>query len=142
MGQVGAMTPIFTATVRGGKLVHADLNAVKRHLATLDGHDVEFTIKRKRSQRSLDQNAYLHGCVFGPLGEHLGYTMSEMKLLMMGECFGWQTVAGHELPIKSSTSEMTVEEAHHLIEWVGPWALEQFDFHIPLPNEVDDDDDI
>ena len=80
LSDVGPMTPIFTATVRGGKLVHADLNAVKRHLATLDGHDVEFTIKRKRSQRSFDQNAY---CMAVPSG-HLGGTsrlhLSQMKL--------------------------------------------------------------
>lgn len=131
------MTPLFYGSVVDGKLRWQNKRAVMEHVWSHDGHEVEVTIKRRRSQRSVDQNAYLHACVFGPLGEELGYTMSEMKLLILGEVWGWKDVAGHRLPIKLHTSELSSAEASHLIDWVIPWALEQFNFRIPLPNEVD-----
>jgi hypothetical protein len=132
------MTPIFTATVRGGKLVQADLNAVKRHLATLDGHDVEFTIKRKRSQRSLDQNKFWWAVPVAILAEHCGYTPSQMHYALLGECFGYLAgPTGQPVPNVPSSSELSVDEFSRLIEWVLTWAPSELGVSIPAPNEVD-----
>jgi len=134
-----ALVPIFSGRVSDDAvLVLFDTERTQRrtYLRTLVGQDVEVIVRKKRTQRSLDQNKYLHAVVFPLLADHCGYTLSEIKLVLMGECYGWHEVAGRELPIKPHTSEMTVDECTHFIEWVIPWALEKFDVHIPLPNEV------
>ncbi len=129
--------PIFSGRVLpGGLLVMDQPREYARYVRSLHGQFIEVVVRKQRVQRSLDQNAYLHVAAFVPLAEHLGYSLAELKLLLMGECWGWQTVAGHEMPVKVHTADMTVEEATHFIDWIIPWALEQFDFVIPLPNAV------
>ncbi len=129
--------PFFSGRVLpGGLLVMDRPREYAKYVRSLHGRFVEIIVRKQRVQRSLDQNAYLHVAAFIPLAEHLGYSLAELKLLLMGECWGWQTVAGHEMPVKVHTADMTVEEATHFIDWIIPWALEQFEFVIPLPNEV------
>jgi hypothetical protein len=98
---------------------------------------VTVTIADLKSQRSLDQNAYLHAAVFPPIAEHCGYSIPECKLVLMGECWGWKhdTLSGRDLPIKPSTSEMTVEDATYFIDWVIPWAATELGVVVELPNE-------
>ena len=100
---------------------------------------VQLTIRKRQSQRSLDQNAYLHKVPFPILAEHFGDTIPGIKLSLMGECWGWHhdKVTGRDVPIKPSTSEMTIEEASYFIDWVIPWAMTNHQVAIPLPNEVD-----
>lgn len=129
--------PLFTGRVlKGGLLVMDRPGEYAKYVRSFHGRFVEVIVRKQRVQRSLDQNAYLHVAAFIPLAEHLGYTLAEMKLLLMGACWGWQTVGGHELPVKIHTADMTVEEATHFIDWIIPFALEHFDFIIPLPSEV------
>lgn len=108
----------------------------RRFLRTLIGENIELVIRKQRTQRSLDQNNYIHAVPILLLAEYFGYTIPEMKLVLMGECWGWKTIAGHEVPIKPSTSEMSVEECSYFIEWVIPWAMVNHHVAIPLPNEV------
>lgn len=131
-------TPIFFGTVTAaGKFQLGDKAGVSAHLKTLAGEAVEFTIRKRRTQRSVDQNAYLHAEPFPKLADHLGYSMEEVKLVLMGECFGWHDVGGHTLPVKPSTSSMTVEEAQYFIDWVIPWAMTEHGVHVRLPGEVE-----
>jgi hypothetical protein len=119
----------FTGPMRG---------ALDRHLKTLVNKPVEVIVRVPQSKRSLDQNAYLH-CDTGParlLAEHWGVSIEEAKLLLMGECFGWHEVNGHQIPIKPHTSSMTVKEFSQFVEWVIPWAMTEFNVTIPLPGEV------
>ena len=78
-------------------------------------------------------------CRFAMLAEHFGYQLHEMKLVLMGECWGWRhdPVSGKEIPIKVHTSDMSIEECTHFIEWVIPWAATEHQFVIPYPSEVD-----
>lgn len=91
-------------------------------------------------QRTLKQNAYLHSRhVLPALAAHIGCSVKEVKLLAMGECWGWKRIAGHEVPVKPHTSEMDVEECKFFIDWLIPWAAMEHNFQIPLPNERLDD---
>lgn len=133
------VVPIFHGRVSDdGKIDLADgeRSLRRQYLARLKGQCVEVVVRKQRVQRSLDQNAYLHVAAFLPLADHLGYSIAEMKLILMGECWGWQTVGGHEMPVKIHTADMTVEEATYFIEWIIPFALEHFEFVIPLPGEI------
>lgn len=108
-----------------------------RWMKTLAGERVEVIIRKARAKRSLDQNSYWHGVVFPLVSEYTGYTIPETKLVLLGECFGWQKIGGHDVPIKPSTSDLTVEEGSRFTEFFGPWAVEHCGgLQIPLPNEV------
>ena len=122
-----------------GKLTLDDLGRFYRRLRNLSGERVELIVRKARSKRTLDQNAYLHSVVFPLVAAATGYTMPETKLVMMGECFGWMfsKLAGREIPVKASTAGMTVKENSYFIEWAPPWALEHLGVQIPLPNEID-----
>ena len=101
-----------------------------------------FTGCSRKTRRSSQQNRYLHAVPLPMLAEHFGYSIPEMKLVLMGECWGWKhdPVSGREIPIRSHTSEMSTEECQWFIDWLIPWAAEKHDFLIPLPNEVNLDE--
>lgn len=131
------VTPVFSGRVLPGGLLVLDRRAdYARHLRSLRGRFVEVIVRKQRTQRSLDQNAFLHAVVFPMLGDHFGYTIPEVKLVLMGECFGWKSLGAHEIPIQPSTSAMSVEDCTRFIEWVIPWAMVNHNVSIPLPNEV------
>lgn len=123
-----ATVPIFTGTVDDAArltLTERERDQRRAWLETLKGRDVEVVIRRRRRQRSTDQNALIHA-VATALAEHCGVSLGEMKVLLMGECWGWRTVRGHEVPVKPHTSDMTVEEATDFIDWLLPWTATNF----------------
>jgi hypothetical protein len=103
-----------------------------RAVKTFEGKRVIVTIT---DQRSLDQNAYLHAWPLPIFADYMGCTIPEAKYYLMGECWGWHIVGGREIPIKPSTSEMTVAEFSYFIDWLLPWALEHHKVELPLPDE-------
>lgn len=142
-----ALVPIFRGHVTSeGRLELDEREASYRraHLQSLVGRDVEVIVRKKREQRSLDQNAYLHAVPFPLLQEELGYeSIEELKYALMGACWGWKPdrMTGREVPVKPSTSSMTVEECSQFIDWLIKWAgtpgnLSTHGIHIPLPNEA------
>lgn len=94
-------------------------------------------VEEPRSKRTIDQNAYLHAVPFPILADYFGNTIPETKYVLMGECWGWKVcpIAKREIPIKPSTSEMTVEECTYFIDWLIPWAAQNHNVLIPLPSE-------
>lgn len=100
--------------------------------------DLDIIIRQHREQRSLDQNSYLHAEPFPKVAEFMGGTIEEAKYTLMGHCWGWKfdKLAGREVPVKPSTSSMTVDEASYFIEWLPPWCFEHCDgLQILLPDE-------
>ncbi len=137
-----AHVPIFHGVVSedGERLLFAseERSARRGYLKSLAGERVEWTVRKERTQRSLDQNSYLHAVPVAILAEEWGEDVETTKLLILGECFGWRDAKdGHRLPMKPSTSALTVEEFSKLIEWLPVWAMFNFRVHIPLPNEVE-----
>ena len=134
------MTPIFYGTVSGGgKIVYDYPSRYGSWLGKLAGKRVEVTVRRERSQRSLDQNAYWHAVPVTLMADYTGEEHMATHYALLGECFGYHHSEkfGRLVPNKGSSSALTVEEFSHLIEWCPPWALEHHGVQIPLPNEVD-----
>lgn len=102
----------------------------------LAGMKVEVILRKPKSKRSLDQNAYAHKWPFRIIADAMGESIEAAKLCILGEKFGWHQVQGRTLPIKTSTADLSTEEFSDLIEWMPPWALEMFGAVIPLPREV------
>jgi len=131
------ITPLFTGRVLPGGLLVMDCpKDYTRHVRSLHGRFVEVIVRKLRTQRSIDQNAYLHVAPFPILADYFGYTIPEVKLALMGECWGWKKLGSHEVPIKPSTSELTVEECTYFIDWLIPWAMMNHNVVIPLPGEI------
>lgn len=116
------------------------LERYRATLAKLAGKRVEFVLRKPKSKRSLDMNAYLHASTgpFRLLADHFGEDMTGIKTALAGECFGWiySKAAGREVPIKPHTSEWTIEESKYFVDWVIPWAATEHGVIIPLPGEV------
>jgi hypothetical protein len=136
-----SVTPLFHATVtQDGRLKLDDSEHARRtqYLMYLRGKPVEIEIRKARTKRSLDLNAYWHAVPFPILAAHFGESIPGIKLALMGECFGWQRdpITGRELPRKPHTSDLTVEEAQFFTDWLIPWAMTEHGVAIPLPSEV------
>lgn len=132
--------PIFAGMVTDGGLLRLERPlAYSSHLANLKGKRVEVIVRRERSQRSLDQNAYWHAVPVTLMAEYMGEDHMATHYALLGECFGYHHNAkfGLDVPNKGSSSALTVEEFSHLIEWCPPWALLNHEVRIPLPNEVE-----
>ena len=133
-------TPLFHGRVdKSGRLELLDTERWKRqqHLRSLAGKRVEVIIRKAHTKRSLDMNAYLHKVPFPMLAEHFGDSIEGVKLDLMGECFGWtKTAQGHDIPMKSHTSDMTVEESKFFLDWLIPWAMTTHGIDIPPPQRV------
>lgn len=137
-----APVPILHGVVSATGLLSLDESErdIRRmHLQSLAGQNVEVVVRKQRVKRSLDQNAYIHAVPVPILAEHFGESVGDMKLILMGECWGWRfdPLAGREIPIKAHTSDMTVEECTYFIDWVIPWAMVNHGVDIPLPHEAE-----
>lgn len=136
-----AQVPIFHGRVDdGGRMELADHERDMRRvwLQTLRGREIEVVVRKVRTQRSDSQNRYIHAVPFPILADEWGLDIETTKLICLGECFGWRDLPdGLRLPLKPSTSALTVEEMTHFIEWMPPWAMTSFRVNIPLPNEAE-----
>lgn len=137
-----SLSPVFHGQVSddGRLLLVSTEQALRRvHLRRLAGKAVELVIRKERTKRSRDQNDFIHAVPVRILADHFGETLPDMKLILMGECWGWRLdpICGREIPVKAHTSDMTVEECSYFIDWIIPWAMSNHGVAIPLPNEVD-----
>ncbi len=134
------VTPIFHGAVTDqGKLKLERPLQFQQCIRGLAGKRVELTVRKPKSKRSLDQNAYWHGVAVAIMAEFMGEDNAATHYAMLGECFGyhWNEKLKKEVPNKGSSSALTVEEFSHLIEWAPRWASDSFGVVIPLPNEVE-----
>lgn len=129
------------------KLTLHDIASWRAMLKHFAGKRVIVTVRTEGAQRTLPQNAYLHAEPFKRIAEYTGESMERTKLVLMGECWGWEKskVGGHDVPVRAHTSDMNVADANYFIDWVIPWAVEFFgagddgtpNVAILMPNEAD-----
>ena len=132
-------TPVFLATVReSGTLVLTDRPRFDAYVRTLAGKDVEVVVRRRKSQRSLQQNKYWFAVPVPILAEHCGYTKTQMHYALLGECWGYTLgPTGQPIPVRPSSSELNTAEFAHMIDWCLTWAASELQVRIPEPNEVE-----
>lgn len=107
------------------------------YFRTLAGQNVEITVRKERTQRSLDQNAYWWAVPVRLLAEHCGYTDPQMHYALLGECFGYIVgPTGKEIPNVPSSSQLTTDQFTHLIDWVLIWGPTEMQVDIPPPDKV------
>jgi hypothetical protein len=128
------ISPVFTATIKRGKVVFYNVELFNTYLLSLEGKDVHVSIRKKQKTRSNNQNAFYWGVVIPLLCETTGYTDEEMhealKMIFLID-------KSRKIPTLQSTARLTTIEFEDYIEKVRQWAAQELNCVIPLPNEVD-----
>lgn len=136
------MTPVAEYSLAArktpqGKLELTDKRAYALALKALPVGPLVVKLKAQRPQRTLDQNSYWWAIPVKLLAEHCGYTDTQMHYALLGECFGYTSgPLGQPVPVKPSSSDLTVEEFTHLIDWVLTWGPTELGLVIPAPHEA------
>lgn len=122
-----------------GRFEYAETERDQRrvYFQSLAGQDVEVTVRKERTRRTLDQNAYIHAVPVPMFAEEWGEDIETTKLLLLGECFGWRETQYGRVPTKPSTAALSVDDMSHFIEWMPPWGMTNFRMNIPLPGEAE-----
>jgi hypothetical protein len=118
------MWHVGLVTEDGKKLMLDYPDQFKAEYAHFAGYEVEVEIRKKRTKRSLKQNAFLHAAI-KPFADHCGYTVEELKLALLGECFGYHQVNGVTLPVKLHTADLSTQEFCDITELLMQKAAEE-----------------
>ena len=128
------LTPKFYGQVKKGKLNLYDPARYLVHLSSLEGKQVELTLRTLRNKRTLSQNAYYWGVVVAILAEHFGYESDELH-----EALKLKFLKTHEdspLPTVKSTAKLSIGEFCDYIDTVTRWAAQE-GIYIPQAGEVE-----
>lgn len=133
----------FYSNVREGKLQTSISRQIGDFLKSMEGKRVRIVLSRAKSQRSEQQNRYLHllFTIFTDELNELGneFSMQEVKELckvkfalmdVLNEDTG--EVIGQRI---KGTSEMNKTELNEFFEKVIRWAADSFGIILPYPNE-------
>lgn len=131
--------------IRDGEIINR--KAVAKLFAELKAKkNADYTLQAKNiSNRSLPQNAYLHGILIPEFRKALnsvGYdevkTDMQAKLIMKSMFLSVETAnhqTGELIKYIRNTRDLTKEELNILIEEVIKFAAENMNYQIPFPNE-------
>ncbi len=102
------------------------------------GYEVEFSPKRHKKNRSLNQNRFYWGAVIPLIGDAMGESDPEAIHGMLKNELNYYmaTVAGRDIRVPMSTADLNTADFEAYLERIRRWALEFFTLDIPLPNEV------
>jgi len=127
------------ATLFRGQVVDGKLKLERRDdfaalVQSLEGKQIELTLRKYSRPRSPNQNRYLHGVVIPLIAECCGYDPEEMKTaLKLKFLRAGDDVNG--LARVRSTADLSTAEMTEFIEQVRRLAAEM-GCAIPAPNEI------
>ena len=100
---------------------------------SLEGKDIELTLRRLRMKRSGRQNRYYHGVVIATFAEYCGYEPAQLHEALKLRFLVIDPEAA--LPVARSTTDLDTREFTEYVERVRQLAAEM-GCYIPDPNEV------
>jgi hypothetical protein len=128
--------PKFTGIVRKGKLDIVNREDMIKYIQSLEGKEVELTIKQKTNVRTTNQNRYYYGVVLKLISDYTGDdidgTHESMKSMFLR--------VHHDNGIPDSfksTTDLTTKEMAEYCENIRRWASQSLHVHIPEPDEVE-----
>lgn len=131
------MIPLFQGIVENGKLRLSSMDKFNSYLNTLKG-GVVVTVKKEKSQRSLEQNKYYWGVVVKLLSEEIGSSLDEThEILKYKFLKRTLTVADEFYDFVPSTTTLNMKEMEEYLNQIREWASVYLNCLIPLPNEVE-----
>lgn len=85
--------------------------------------------------KTYDQVKYWFAVPVPLVAEHCGMTDQQASHAMLGECFGYIEVFGHQVPVEPSVAALSKQKMTHLIEWVLDWCPAQLEIICPPPDK-------
>jgi hypothetical protein len=133
-----ALVPTFPGDVSDdGKLElpKTTRRDLARYVKTLKGKHVTVVVTEHKATRSQKQSRYWWAVAVPLCADHCGYTPSQMHYALLGEWGGYvDGPGGKPIPVKPSSSELTVEEFGQLITWILDWAPSELGVFVPEPD--------
>ena len=132
--------PVWSAVIAEGVLVLDERARFMAYVKAQTDGPVQLVLKRRQSQRSLNQNAWAWGVAYPIIAEELGYDKHEHEDLhyaLVAKCFGehFDKRVGAMVPNKRS-SKLTTKEFSEYMEWLVRFAATELGgILVPLPNE-------
>lgn len=106
-------------------------------LYALEGQDVDVTIEKHRTKRSINQNNYYWGVVVRMIADETGYTLDESHEIIKGKFLATEVKVGNEIiRYSKSTTGLKTNEFEDLMTQIREWASVTLNCFIPEPNEV------
>ena len=127
----------FDGEIKDKKLVIFNNDKYSQYLRSTfeEGDNVTVIIKKKRRNRSLNQNKYYWGVVIPILGDELGYSPDEMHEALK---FKFLRNGGNDdLPKVTPSSSLNTKEFEDLMVQIRTWSATELHVNIPQPNEID-----
>ena len=127
----------YFASVNNGILKIKDRKGFDKYICQFEGKEVTVDVKRKRSKRSLEQNAFFHSWV-GLLSDYTGYTKTEMKDIIKNQFLKCESVnekTGSIFTYTKDTSSLNKTEFADFCTDIQHWSESEFNVRLPLPNE-------
>jgi len=129
------MNPIFLGKVEKGKLILNTPGRFQIHLAKYEGQEVEIQVRKKKSQRSINQNAAYWGIAIEILCEHTGYDKETLHDALRQK-FASRVDAETGLTVIESTTKMDTVRFMKYYDDIQRWAMDFLNVYIPDPNEA------
>lgn len=104
-----------------------------KYLYTLSG-DVQVIVRKKKKDRSNNQNRYYRGVIVKILSDELGYFPEQIHDLLRNM---FLLVDGAKYPIARSTTNLSTVEMEDYLSKIRIWAASELNCQIPLPNQID-----
>jgi hypothetical protein len=135
------MIPVYYGTVQNGKmhLPRTERALFVDYLHTLEGKEIQITVEKRKDQRTMNQNAYLWGCVYKLICDHTGDEPEDFHEWAKGKFLGKRTVSihGEEQEVTRSTTELSKDEIFEVyIDPIRRWAAEYLEVVVPDPERV------
>lgn len=143
MGKKGGIikqpTPIFNAFVddKGKmKMLPYVRESMLRWISTLRG-EIDFTIKKHRKKRTVDQNSYYWAIIVSILANEFGYELDEMHMILREKFLRIHDEKHPDFVIAKSTAKLTTVEFIEYIEKIQRWASIDHQIYLPDPEKAE-----
>lgn len=135
------ITPKFSCQLKDGKLVYKNQQKFNDYLKSLPvATDLELILKKKRNQRSLEQNAWYWGVALKCIFEETGNEPKDMHEILKSEFLqSLYEFEGKVYTIIKSTADLNTKQFSEYMDKIQKWASLR-GIYIPDPNEVDYDE--
>lgn len=127
----------FPGEVKQGNLVLDNRSRFQNFVKGFEGKKVEIILRKRKKQRSDQQNRYYFGVCVKILADHFGYTVEEMHEALKWKFLKVQSDPDHPIETVKSTASLSTVEFMELIAQIQIWAATEFSIVIPDPREID-----
>ena len=131
--------PKFICKILNGKLEFNNLKKYQDYLRTLpENAELELVIKEKKSQRSLEQNAWYWGIALKKIFQESGHEQKRMHEILKAEFLtSFYEFKDKVYTVVRSTTDLNTTEFAEYMGNVQRFASMELGVYIPDPNEVD-----